>query len=98
MSVITKTAEAVQPGRLARVRNRVAGAVATAVGAVMVPAAAFAEPAGPADQVGDLVTSQFGELTTLLTTVLIVGLFGIVLIGVVVGIGIKYIKRGARQA
>lgn len=82
-------------GRLARIRNRMAGGLAGAAFAVGVPTAAFAsEPAPGIDE----VEAGFTSLQSTLTGVLIPSLIGLAVIGVVVVLGLRYLKRGARQA
>ena len=46
----------------------------------------------------DLVSSNFDSLKTTLTTTLVPALFGLVILGVVIGVAIKCTKKGARQA
>jgi hypothetical protein len=46
-------------------------------------------------EVGSAVTDGFGTMTSFLVTTLIPALFGILVIGIGVRIGVKWLKRGA---
>ncbi|HEY0186223.1 MAG TPA: hypothetical protein VGC67_01915 [Cellulomonas sp.] len=93
---------AVEPGQVKasrshRVRNRIAGALVT--GAVMVGAAtpAFAATGDTTDGTAE-VSAGFDSITTFLTTVGIPSLIGLVVLGAVVVVGIKYLRKGASKA
>lgn len=47
--------------------------------------------------VDTIVTGQFDQITGLITTVLLPALFGLVIIGVAIFLGIKYVKKGSRS-
>lgn len=86
--------EAQKVSKFARGRNRVAAALVTAGMTVGVPSAALADaPAGIEE-----VEAGFTSLQSTLTGVLIPAVIGLAVIGVVVVLGLRYLRRGARQA
>ncbi|QIK83532.1 hypothetical protein [Sanguibacter sp. HDW7] len=48
--------------------------------------------------IGAIITTQFGELQSTVTGVLVPALFGLVILGAVIGLGIKYLRKGASKA
>ena len=62
------------------------------------PSAAFADTAADNTAVSGAISDQFSSLTSTVTTVLVPALFGLVILGVLIALGVKYIKKGARQA
>lgn len=86
----------VKPSRMHKLRNRVAGVAAGAAAMVAVPTAAFAaegDAAGTAE-----ISAGFDSIKSFLTTVAIPGIIGIVLVGIVVVVGLKYLRKGASKA
>lgn len=48
--------------------------------------------------IGTIVEAQFGELTSMVTGTLVPALFGLVILGAVIALGIKYLRKGASKA
>jgi len=69
----------------------IAGSAVTTIGLMATPV--FAASVDPS--VSAAVTAGFTDTTTLLTTVLIPALLGLVVIGIAVRVGVKYLRRGA---
>ena len=49
-------------------------------------------------QIDEAVEAGFGQLNSTLTGVLVPALFGLVVLGVVIALAVKYIRRGAQKA
>lgn len=45
-----------------------------------------------------IVSGQFDSLTSMLTGTLVPALFGLVLLGIGIALGIKYLRKGANKA
>ena len=75
------------------------GRTGAVIGTTAVLAVAGAVPSFAADpDIDSVVTTQFDSLKSTVTTTLVPALFGLVILGVVVGLAIKYLSKGARKA
>jgi len=74
---------------LARV-GAVVGFTAASVALVAAPSFAAVDPS-----VGTAVTAGFTDMTGLIVGTLVPALFGLVVIGIAIRLGVKYLKRGA---
>lgn len=84
-----------QRGRVAKIRNRVAGGLVTAAALVTVPSAAFA---ATGDDTSTQVAAGFSDMSNFMTTVVVGAVIALALIGTLVGLGIKWMKKGASKA
>jgi len=74
----------------------VGGTTAVLVAGAAVPS--FAATGDGTDGVDTIVSGQFDTLQSTLTGTLIPALFGLVILGVVIGLAIKYLRKGAQKA
>lgn len=52
----------------------------------------------PTDGIETIVQTQFDSLQATLTGVLVPALFGLVILGAVIALAIKYLRKGAQKA
>lgn len=93
------TAAAVKPGLVARAvkRARYVGASALVGAGLALSGGAPAFAADPPASADTLVQSGFGSVTSLLTGTIVPALFAITVLIIGVVVGIKWLRKGAKQ-
>ena len=97
------TSEVAQRSFCSRARTGVSAGLISAAFLVGAPAAAFAQTttdpnAAYTQGSTDAAKAGFSSLTGTLTSVLVPALFGLVVMGIVIALAMKYMKKGAKQA